>query len=112
MTLDLQQDTIYALATAGDSLYAARASGLYRSDDGGQNWHNTFASLNRPDPLPTTALATAGRSVFAGVNGAVLRSDDSGDHWQIVTLSSPPPQVTALAISPAFASDHLVAAAT
>jgi hypothetical protein len=36
-------DTVYALAASGASLYAARASGLYRSDDGGQKWHNTFA---------------------------------------------------------------------
>jgi photosystem II stability/assembly factor-like uncharacterized protein len=94
------QDTVYALAAAGDTLYAGRASGLYRSDDDGASWRNTFASLERSDPLAVTALAVADSTVFAGVNGAVLRSDDSGDHWQIVTLASPAPQVVALALSP------------
>ncbi len=112
MTFDLQQDTVYALTASGNLLYAARASGLYRSDDGGVNWHNTFASLNRLVPLSTTALAVEGSTVFAGVNGAVLCSEDSGESWQIVALSSPPPQVTALVISPNFASDNLVVAAT
>ena len=106
------QDTVYTLAASGTVLYAGRASGLYRSVDGGTNWENIFVSLNRPNALAVTALATMGGVVFAGVNGAVLRSEDAGDTWQIVALSSPPPQVSALAISPNFANDGVVIAGT
>jgi len=105
-------DTIYALAASGDTLYAGRASGLYSSDDGGASWHNTFDSLKRSDPLAVTAVAAEGNTVFTGVNGAVLRSEDGGASWQIIGLSSPAPQVTALVISPNFADDSIVIAGT
>jgi len=50
--------------------------------------------------------------VFAGVHGAVLRSVDGGRKWDIVALPSPPPQVSFLAVSPDFAHDGTVLAAT
>ncbi len=97
----IRQDTVYALAGAGDTLYAARASGLYRSRDGGATWINTFAPLEQ-GPLAAVSVAAHGQSVFAGVNGAVLRSHDRGETWQIAGLAAPPPLVTALALSPDF----------
>jgi photosystem II stability/assembly factor-like uncharacterized protein len=108
----IEQDTVYALADSGDTLYAARISGMYRSDDGGATWQNTFVSLNETHSLSATAVATDGTTVFAGVKGAVLRSDDGGKHWLAVGLSSPPPQVVALAISPNYREDGVVVAGT
>lgn len=110
--LNLPQDTVYGLARSAQNLYAARASGLYRSQDGGVTWQDRFAALDRPEPLTVTAVAAAGETVFAGVNGAVLRSDDAGEGWQIVGLASPPPLVVALAVSPQYAEDGIVAAGT
>ena len=110
MTDQIQANAVYALAHAGTTLYAARASGLYRSRDGGVNWQNTF--INNDQPIAVTAVAVAGNVVLAGVNGAVARSEDDGANWQLIALAAPPPLVTALAASPNFAVDGVIAAAT
>ena len=106
------QDTVYALAASGNTLYTARGSGLYRSSDAGKSWHDVLASLEQRAPLTVTALAVDGDNLFAGTNGAVLRSQDGGESWQIAALSSPPPQVSALVISPNFSEDGTVVAGT
>lgn len=109
---NVNQDTVYALAQSGAIRYAARASGLYRSQDGGATWHNTFLALDTPEPLAATSVITVGTTVWAGTNGAVLRSDDAGESWQIVGLASPPPLVVALAVSPEYAEDGTLFAGT
>lgn len=108
----VQGDSVFALAASAGTLYAARASGLYRSDDDGQSWHDALASLERSERFAVTALAAAGRAVFAGATGAVLRSEDAGERWQVVALSSPPPSIVALAVSPDYEADGIVAAGT
>lgn len=108
------QDTVYTLAAAPDgTLYAGRASGLQRSDDGGASWQDAYATFESDVPLTTPALAAApdGR-LFAGVNGGVLRSSDGGATWFAASFGSPPPLVTALAVSPNFEQDGVVLAAT
>lgn len=105
-----QADTIYAFSASNGNLYAARLSGLHRSEDDGASWQNMFASLDQP--LAATAVVAVGDTVFAGVNGAVLRSDDAGANWHIAGLASPPPQVVALAVSPHFADDSVIVAGT
>lgn len=97
--------------------FAARNSGLYRSDDGGQTWRNAYAEQAREEPWATPAVAlspdfAADRCVFAGAPGGVLRSLDGGQAWQMAVLATPPPFVTALAVSPAFARDGMLFAAT
>ncbi len=112
MTLqtNLTTDAVTALARSGSTLYAARASGLYRSTDGGSTWQNTFAKLD--ESLAATAVATFDRTVFVGTKGAVLRSTDAGDTWHISGLVTPPPLIVALAVSPNFAEDGTVFAGT
>jgi hypothetical protein len=55
---------------------------LYRSDDGGESWSETSASIS---PLPPTAVAIAAsapRNVYLATNGAgVLTSRDAGVTW-------------------------------
>ena len=116
------QDIVYSLAVspnfAQDGVcFAARHSGLYRSDDGGLTWEDAYASLELDMPLPTAAVAVspsfeADRRVFAGVPGGVLRSVDGGHNWYIATLPSPPPFVLTLAVSPDFAHDGVLIAGT
>jgi photosystem II stability/assembly factor-like uncharacterized protein len=116
------QGIVYALAASpvfkrDGVCFAACASGLYRSDDGGLTWRGAYASLSLSAPLATTVVAVsptfaADRSMFAGVHGAVLRSIDGGQTWDIVALPSPPPQVSFLAVSPDFTRDGMVLAAT
>ncbi len=116
------QDVTYALACspgfAQDGLcFAARASGLYRSADGGRTWQSAYTALSLTSPLPTMAVAVSpdfasDRTVLAGVEGGILRSDDRGRHWETVSQPSPPPVITSLAISPHYAHDGLALAGT
>jgi photosystem II stability/assembly factor-like uncharacterized protein len=52
------------------------------------------------------------RNVFAGVPGGILRSTDGGQNWHIASLSSPPPFVLSLVVSPNFAHDGTILAGT
>ena len=116
------QDIVYALAAspnfAQDGIcFAARHSGLYRSDDGGLTWRTTYDSLNLKAPLTTTTVVVApdfetDQSVFAGVPGGILRSVDGGQSWDVVLFPSPPPHVSSLVISPNFAHDGTLLAGT
>lgn len=109
------QDLVYALAAspgfAQDGIcFAARQSGLYRSEDGGGTWHCVYDSLNLENDLVTTAVAVSpdfesDRSVFAGTQGAVLCSVDGGENWKVASLASPPPVVSAMAASPSYVED-------
>jgi photosystem II stability/assembly factor-like uncharacterized protein len=115
-------DIVLALAASPDFArdgvcFAARGSGLYRSDDGAVGWRPLYDSLGLDAPLATTAVALSpgfarDQTLFAGVHGAVLRSRDGGGSWQIVPLPTPPPVVSALVVSPAFDEDGTVLAGT
>ncbi len=119
-----QQDYIFQLAVSnGPGLgvervcFAARATGLYRSLDGGQTWTLAYHSLHASQPLPTMSAALAPDflhepSVFAGLNGAVLCSYDGGGAWQPGRLPSPPPAVTSLVVSPNYTEDGAIFAGT
>jgi photosystem II stability/assembly factor-like uncharacterized protein len=115
-------DIVYAIAVSPsfrkDGIcFAARRSGLFRSDDRGLTWHSAYKSLRLQAALPTATVALSpdfGRdgTVFAGVAGGVLRSTDGGAGWQVVTLPTPPPHVTSLLVSPDYARDGTVLGGT
>jgi len=116
------QDLVYSLATspnfAQDGIcFAARQSGLYRSDDGGITWRTTYDSLDLGAPLATMAVVVSpgfvsDRSVFAGAQGGILRSVDGGKNWNVAILPSPPPLISTLVVSPDFAHDGTLFAGT
>ena len=115
-------DITYALAAspnfAQDGIcFAGRASGLYRSDDGGHTWRLTYKSLRPEAPLATLAVAVSpnfasDQSVFAGAAGGILRSFDAGQSWYITTLPDPPPLVLTLVTSPNYTNDSTLLAGT
>ncbi len=107
-----QQDSVYALAAAAAALYAGRASGLYRSQDGGLSWHQTATSVWEDQAFSVLALAAYGGDVFVGLPGGVLCSYDDGENWEPVRFPSPPPRVVALAVSPSYSVDGTIAAGT
>ena len=122
----IPQDYVYALAVSPavqrDGIcFAAKASGLYRSADGGNTWQDAYRSLNLPEPLATSTVALSpdfekDRQVLAGTAGGVLISRDAGEAWEFVQVlperKLAKPFVTALALSPSFAQDRLALAAT
>ncbi len=115
-------DVVFALAASPDFgrdgvCFAARASGLYRSVDGGDTWQPTYTALKLAEDLSTPATAvspdfTSDHSVFAGVAGAVLRSHDAGETWYLSMLPTPPPVVSCLVASPDYARDGVLFAGT
>ena len=116
------QDVVYAIAASPDLAsdgicFAARQSGLVRSQDGGHTWRSAYDALTLSGPLPTLAVVVSpdwarDSTVFAGVGGGILRSVDAGRTWQVHTFEAPPPVVSALALSPGFSQDGIVLAAT
>jgi len=111
------QDYVYQLAGRGRTFFAARNSGLYRSDDGGQNWQTAYQSLELSEPLPTLTVALPpdfehDPRLFAGLSGGIFRSLNGGQAWESIPLPPPPPVISALQLSPNFEQDGIVFGAT
>jgi len=102
----------------GDKIvFAATQTGMFRSDDGGQTWRNSFESLNLSEPLAVSAVAISpnfhtDNHVFAAALGGVLRSENGGEDWTVATFPTPPPFITALAVSPGYTDDGIIFAGT
>jgi photosystem II stability/assembly factor-like uncharacterized protein len=110
-------DMVYQFAAAASGWYAACASGLYRSTDRGASWQPAYESLGAASALTTLAVAAAAGPeqaplVFGGLSGELLRSADGGASWELAPRPSPAPIFTALALSPDFARDGRLFAAT
>ena len=115
-------DTVYALAASPtyekDGIcFAAHASGLYRSNDGGHNWDYAYNSFEHHYPLTTSAVVVSPSIaqdylVFAGVKGGILRSSDGGNTWFSSELPAPPPLFSKFTMSPNFEDDGIILAAT
>jgi photosystem II stability/assembly factor-like uncharacterized protein len=115
------EDYIYCISASPnfrkDGLVcAAKQSGLYYSRDKDKTWKDAYTSLKLVAPLPTfyaaISIVNEITYVFAGIEGKILRSLTAGETWEIADLDSPAPQVTALAVSPNFAKDGTLLAAT
>lgn len=117
-----EQDTVYALAAspnvAQDGVcFAGRASGFYRSEDGGRTWGFAFESLPYADAIAATSIAVSpnfvsDQTVFVGAKGGVLYSHDGGLTWHEAAFPGPMPLVSRLAVSPNYANDGVTLAAT
>jgi photosystem II stability/assembly factor-like uncharacterized protein len=111
------EDTVFALAASpafaeDRTVYAARATGLYRSTDGGASWQPAYASLGLRSDLVTSAVAVSldfvgDRTVFAGCSGGIVCSYDAGQTWHVITLPTPPSIISCLAFSPTYGDDGI-----
>jgi len=121
--LSTENNLIYALAAPasfgqpGAACFAARPTGLERSDDGGRTWLNAYASFLTGQLLPTSSVALSpdyarDQIVFSGVHGGVVRSHDGGHSWRSAIFPSPAPLVVAMVVSPNFSQDSLLFAGT
>jgi photosystem II stability/assembly factor-like uncharacterized protein len=117
-------DLVYSFTTApgfipGEKglVFAARGSGLYRSDDGGQTWQDALENVGLTEPLPITCAVLSpifdqDGHAFAGAPGGIFRTTDGGGTWSALVFPSPPPTISTLAISPTFANDGTIFAGT
>jgi photosystem II stability/assembly factor-like uncharacterized protein len=110
-----QTNLVYALACTPDMqlCLSAQGSGLYRSVDSGESWQPAYASLDFTEPMPTTSVVLSPEmdiesTVIAGVPGGLLLSSDAGVTWQPTTLTSPPPMVSTMTISPNYIQDGVI----
>lgn len=109
---------IYALPDFAENgtCFAARTTGLYRSDDYGQTWRNLFQHLEVTAPVVTTCAALSpsfdeDKTLFAGVHGGVLRSFDGGSTWEMIPFRNQS-TVTSLVISPRYSDTGALWAGT
>ena len=108
------QEMVFALARARNSLFAARSSGLYCSDDDGKSWRFAYDAIDIDieRPLATTAVVAHDQEVFAGVKGGILRSSNGGADWFTAVLPQPAPLVSTMALSPNYEVDGVLVAGT
>jgi photosystem II stability/assembly factor-like uncharacterized protein len=105
----LDTRSIFALASTDAVCYAATDAGLWRVESrASARWQSIapqFASV------PLLAVAAAGDTVWIGANGDIAVSRDGGESWGLSTLPIRA-EVQMLAVSPDYAQDHMVLAAT
>ncbi len=116
------QNAVYAtsvLTTAdGANVWlAASISGLARSTDDGNSWHDAYTALSPQAPITTTAIAespsfASDNYVLSGTIDGMLVSQDAGVTWSALELPPPPPAVSSFAFSPDFSQDGYVFAGT
>ncbi len=102
---------------SGETYFGATILGLLRSADGGVTWNSAYRTSELMPPTPIMAIAAAQNAdsrhvVVAGLRGAILRSVNGGRNWDCIYLPSPPPTVSAIAISPIFDTDGVMFATT
>jgi photosystem II stability/assembly factor-like uncharacterized protein len=88
--------SVYALATAGDTMIATTSVGLLTSVDNGTSW----AATGPEGSNDWRYLAAAKRHVVAASLHAVAESSDSGVIWQEVKLPAQLTQVSSVSIEP------------
>ncbi|MCY4064311.1 MAG: hypothetical protein OXG53_18215 [Chloroflexi bacterium] len=96
-----------SLLAAGEIVYAARQSGLYRIGAAADE-RNLYHAWLPGEEVPTLAIAAVDDLLLAGINGGVARSEDGGASWKALQFREPAPLVTCLALSPAFEGDGCV----
>ncbi len=120
----LADDIIFALASESGKtrketniMFAAKSSGIYRSVDGAKSWELAFTMEEMQEDLPALCICLSpdfahDHNVFVGVPGGVLRSFDAGATWKVEKLTTPPPVVGTMVISPNFIEDGILVAGT
>lgn len=108
---------ITALAASGQTAFAASTSGLMRTLDGGRSWHSVFDSLGADTAISASVVALAPdfstvKTVFVAIPGAILRSTAGGDTWEVAQLPTPAPFITSMVVSPVYARDQTLFAAS
>jgi len=86
---------------------------IYRTEDAGRTW--VLSPLNLPPEdnwvrsLVFSPDFASDRTVFAGTDNGLFRSRDAGATWTPIGVGRP---LSAVAVSPAFAEDQTLLAAT
>jgi len=87
-------DRIFALATAGNSMYAATSTGLLWSGSAGESWRH----ISDVPAGEWRFVATNKSTVLAGQLKALTLSTDDGSTWKSIVMPQELKQIAALAV--------------
>jgi photosystem II stability/assembly factor-like uncharacterized protein len=94
---------------------------IYKTEDFGRTWHETSSGL---PIVPVWARSIVfsldyarDRTIYFGTDNGLFRSTNAGATWVQIDRGLPPPKtgqqtITAVALSPAFATDNTLLVAT
>jgi DNA-binding beta-propeller fold protein YncE len=97
------------------TLFAATATGTYKTTDSGNTWTRVHTAVSGNSVVAISPAYASDQTVLVSVFGDnVYRSSNGGSSWSPANndFSIGSKKLSALALSPAFASDHAVFAAT
>lgn len=117
--INASADYVYGFSGTSDfgvantSCFAACQTGLKRSDDNGLTWYSAHSTIKQQLNIAITSVVIAPdyhneHLILAGAAGGLLRSQDDGESWTSIVLPTPPPTISALAISPDFTQDGMI----
>lgn len=90
----LNKAAVYGLTSGTSGVYAGTSAGLWRSQDGGQNW----SPLRVPQLTDARFVASHEQTVVAASLTGIALSENGGDDWKVITAPSGLTQVSALAV--------------
>ena len=103
---------ISAGLAADRTVLLGTSSGTYRSEDGGRSWRPVLVGSRVQCVAATPDLASGGVVLAGTETDGILRSEDGGRNWSGANAGLLDLNVTALALSPAFARDRTAFAGT
>jgi hypothetical protein len=105
--------TVTAALWVGDTMLAAARAGIFRSTDGGVSWQRSGSGMTDPSVVALATTSGETPTLFAGTeSGRLYRSGDGGLHWQEIEGWAGLGVATVLALSPDYAQDGTIFAAT
>ena len=88
--LDASEPEVWQVAPTGapDVLIAAANDGaVYRSSDGGAQWHQAGSRLDSSGVFAVVADPSHPTVLLAGTSAGIWRSGDSGSHWHLTAAA-------------------------
>ncbi len=90
---------------------ATRGSGLYRSDDAGEQWVKTGLGMSTPAALAIDPQTTS--ILYAASGGTIAKTTDGGAHWSPIYFETKPDRlITDLVVRPTRPNEVLAATST
>jgi photosystem II stability/assembly factor-like uncharacterized protein len=114
--LDVQSLVVSPDFNNDHTVFAGTTSGIFKSEDGGQSWHNVlgFTRIDFPQALAISPNYAQDKTVIFGLwNGLSSISTDGGLNWNIMSWNIIDTyRITAFVFSPKFSTDQTIFAGT
>lgn len=91
---ELDKAAVYGLTSGGADVYAGTSEGVWRSQDGGQNW----SQLHVPQLTEARFIASHAQMVVAASLTGLALSENGGEQWTSVMPPATLTQIGALAV--------------